>query len=120
MNVIGFREAQCKNCYKCVRICEVKAIVVKDQQAQILDDKCILCGHCLDACPQNAKTLISDLDRVKEYIKSGKKTVISLAPSYLGIMHFERPGQVVKALKQLGFYQVRETSEGAAFVTLEY
>ncbi len=120
MNVIGFKEAQCKNCYKCVRICEVKAIVVKDQQAQILDDKCILCGHCLDACPQNAKTLISDLDRVKEYIKSGKKTIISLAPSYLGIMHFEKPGQVVKALKQLGFYQVRETSEGAAFVTLEY
>lgn len=120
MNVIGFKEAQCKNCYKCVRICEVKAIVVKNQQAQILNDKCILCGHCLDACPQNAKTLISDLDRVKEYIKKGDRTVISLAPSYLGIMHFKKAGQVVTALKRLGFYQVRETSEGAAFVTREY
>lgn len=120
MNVIGFKEAQCKNCYKCVRICEVKAIVVKDQQAQILNDKCILCGHCLDACPQNAKTLISDLSRVKEYIKKGYKTVISLAPSYLGIMRYKKAGQVVTALKKLGFYQVRETSEGAAFVTREY
>ena len=120
MNVIGFKEAQCKNCYKCVRICEVKAIVVKDQQAQILNDKCILCGHCLDACPQNAKTLISDLDRVKEFIKNGHKTVLSLAPSYLGIMRFKKPGQVVHALKKLGFYEVRETAEGAAFVTLEY
>ncbi|MDO5519168.1 MAG: [Fe-Fe] hydrogenase large subunit C-terminal domain-containing protein [bacterium] len=120
MNVIGFREARCKNCYKCVRICDVKAIVVKDQQAQIRDDLCILCGHCLDACPQNAKTLISDLDRVKEFIRTKKRTVISLAPSYLGIMKFEKIGQVVTALKQLGFSEVRETSEGAAYVTREY
>lgn len=120
MNVIGFKEAKCKNCYKCVRICEVKAIVVKDQQAQISNDSCILCGHCLDACPQNAKTLISDLEHVKEYISSGQKTVISLAPSYLGIMKFEVPGQVFTALRKLGFYQVRETSEGAVYVTEEY
>ncbi|MDO5293739.1 MAG: [Fe-Fe] hydrogenase large subunit C-terminal domain-containing protein [bacterium] len=120
MNVIGFREARCKNCYKCVRICEVKAIVVKDQQAQIRDDLCILCGHCLDACPQNAKTLISDLDRVKEFIRSKKTTIISLAPSYLGIMKYKKVGQVVTALKRLGFTEVRETSEGAAYVTREY
>lgn len=120
MNVIGFKEAQCKNCYKCVRTCEVKAIVVKNQQAQILNDSCILCGHCLDTCPQNAKTLISDLEVVKEFIKGGKKTVVSLAPSYLGIMKFKSPGQVVTALKKLGFSQVRETAEGAAYVTNEY
>lgn len=120
MNVIGFKEAKCKNCYRCVRTCAVKAITVKDQQAQIRDDSCILCGHCLDACPQNAKTLISDLDQVKEYIRSGIKTVISLAPSYLAIMQFAKAGQVVTALRKLGFYQVRETSEGAAYVTQEY
>lgn len=120
MNVIGFKEASCKNCYKCVRICEVKAIVVKDQQAQICNDSCILCGHCLDACPQNAKTLISDLDKVKGFIKRKEKTVVSLAPSYLGIMDYDKVGQVVTALKKLGFFQVRETSEGAAYVTREY
>lgn len=120
MNVIGFKEAQCKNCYKCVRTCEVKAIVVKNQQAQILNDSCILCGHCLDTCPQNAKTLISDLEAVKEFIKGGKRTVVSLAPSYLGIMKFKNPGQVVTALKKLGFSEVRETAEGAAYVTNEY
>lgn len=120
MNVIGFKEARCKNCYKCVRICEVKAIVVKNQQAQIMNDSCILCGHCLDACPQNAKTLISDLEVVKGFIKSGVKTVISIAPSYLGIMKYKKPGQVVAALRKLGFYQVRETAEGAVLVTREY
>lgn len=120
MNVIGFKEAKCKNCYKCVRTCEVKAIQVKNEQAQIMNDMCILCGHCLEACPQNAKTFISDLEKVKDYIADGNKTVISIAPSYAGIMKYRSPGQIVTALKKLGFYQVRETAEGAVYVTNEY
>ncbi|WP_310604916.1 [Fe-Fe] hydrogenase large subunit C-terminal domain-containing protein [Anaerosporobacter sp.] len=120
MNVIGFKEAKCKNCYKCVRTCEVKAIQVKNEQAQIMNDKCILCGHCLEACPQNAKTFISDLEKVKDYISNGYQTVISIAPSYAGIMKYRSPEQIVTALKKLGFYQVRETAEGAAYVTNEY
>lgn len=120
MNVIGFKEAKCKNCYKCVRTCEVKAIQVNNEQAQIMNDMCILCGHCLEACPQNAKTFISDLEKVKDYIADGYKTVISIAPSYAGIMKYHSPGQIVTALKKLGFYQVRETAEGAVYVTHEY
>lgn len=120
MNVIGFREAQCKNCYKCVRTCEVKAITVKNEQAQIMDDKCILCGHCLEACPQNAKAFISDLDLVKSYLSEGTPTILSVAPSYLGILKYKTPGQVISAFMKLGFAQVRETAEGAVYVTGEY
>lgn len=120
MKFIGFKEAQCRNCYKCVRICDVKAITVRDEQAQIMNDQCILCGHCLEACPQNAKTVISDLDRVKGYLRDKIPTVISLAPAYLGILKYRDPGQVVTALLKLGFTMVRETAEGAAIVTNEY
>lgn len=120
MNVIGFKEAKCRNCYKCVRICDVKAITVKNEQAQIMNEKCILCGHCLESCPQNAKSFISDLDRVKGYLRDGIKTVISIAPSYLGVLKYKTSGQVITALLKLGFHMVRETAEGAAFVTEEY
>lgn len=120
MNVIGFKEAKCKNCYKCVRNCEVKAIMVKDSQAYIMNEKCILCGHCLEICPQNAKSFISDLNRVKQYLSKGTKTIVSLAPSYLGVLKFQTPFQVVAALKKLGFSAVHETAEGAAYVTRDY
>lgn len=120
MNVIGFKEAKCKNCYKCVRNCDVKAITVKDAQAYIMNDKCILCGHCLEVCPQNAKTLISDLDRVKGYLRDKIPTVVSLAPAYLGVLKYHKPGQVISALLKLGFTAVRETAEGAAYITKEY
>lgn len=120
MKVIDFLDANCKNCYKCVRHCSVKAIRVRNGQAQIMKEQCILCGHCLAVCPQNAKTFVSDLQYVKSCLKTGQKVIVSIAPAYLGILEYDHPGQVVAALKQLGFYQIRETAEGAAMVTGAY
>lgn len=120
MKVIDFRDASCRHCYKCVRNCSVKAISVKNAQAHIITENCIHCGHCLEVCPQNAKTFASDLDKVKAFLKQGMKTIVSVAPSYLGILDFDSPGQVADALMKLGFFQVRETAEGAAYVTREY
>lgn len=120
MRVIDFKDAKCRHCYKCVRYCMVKAISVQNEQAHILKDHCINCGRCMEICPQNAKTFASDMDRVKGYLRQGFKTIISIAPSYLGVLEFDRPGQVVDALQRLGFAEVRETAEGAAMVTDEY
>ena len=106
--------------YKCVRHCAVKAITVRDEQARIMVDHCINCGRCLEVCPQNAKTFASDLERVKGYLRQGCRTVISIAPSYAGVLEFDTPGQVADALERLGFAEVRETAEGAALVTNEY
>lgn len=120
MKVIDFQNASCKHCYKCVRNCSVKAISVRHEQAHIMEDHCIHCGKCLEVCPQNAKRFASDLERIKAYIRQKMRIVVSIAPSYLGLMKDQRPGQIVGALRQLGFSEVRETAEGAALVTREY
>lgn len=120
MKVIDFKNASCKHCYKCVRSCSVKAIRVIHAQAQIMNEYCVLCGHCLEVCPQNAKTFASDMEAVKNYLKRGETVIASIAPSYLGILEYDHPGQVVGVLKKLGFAQVRETAEGAAYVTAAY
>lgn len=120
MAIIDFKATKCRHCYKCVRYCEVKAIMVKDGRAEIMPDNCVLCGHCLQICPQSAKTLVSDLRKVQEMIEDGERVVVSIAPSYMGLLKYHTIGQVRSALLQLGFEDVRETSEGAALVTVEY
>ncbi len=120
MAIIDFKATKCKHCYKCVRNCEVKAIMIKDGRAEIMPEKCILCGKCLQICPQSAKQLVSDLGQVKNWIMSGQRVVVSIAPSYMGLIKYNTIGQVKSALKKLGFADVRETSEGAALVTEEY
>ena len=94
--------------------------MIKDQKAEIIPERCVLCGHCLIVCPQSAKTLVSDLDKVQYMIARGETVVASIAPSYMGLMKYKTIGQVNAALRRLGFADVRETSEGAAFVTEEY
>ena len=90
VEVLSFKKANCKDCYKCVRECPIKAIRVKDHQAQIIPDECILCGRCVKICPQNAKQVRDDVPRVKEMMKSSKKVVASLAPSYICLLYTSR------------------------------
>ena len=73
MSIIGLKKANCKNCYKCVKVCPVKSIKVENAQAKIIDNACILCGKCLSECPQNAKTLSSSLETVKGYLNAGER-----------------------------------------------
>ena len=57
MFYLDFLKANCKNCYKCLRSCPVKAIDMRNNQAKIIEDRCILCGNCTRVCPQNAKAV---------------------------------------------------------------
>ena len=54
MRIIDFNSTKCRHCYKCVRNCAIKAISVLGGRAEIMEDHCILCGHCLAVCPQEA------------------------------------------------------------------
>lgn len=120
MDIINFTQADCKNCYKCVRSCKVKSIKVKNGQAQIDNDLCIGCGTCLAVCPQNAKTIISDLSLIKEFLSKGKKIAVSLAPSFPTAFAIDEPLKLICALKHLGFDIIEETSVGAKIVSREY
>lgn len=119
MWIIDFSEANCKNCYACVRACPVHAIEVKAEQAKIMKERCIGCGKCLKACPKNAKQVKPELDNVKTYLKTSDRVVASIAPTFAGVFG-EDSNKVVTALKQLGFDSVEETVVGADLVTEQY
>lgn len=121
MSIIRFREADCKNCYKCLRSCPVKAITFSaDQQAQINDKSCILCGNCLSVCPQNAKIVRNDVEKVRGWLGRKEKVYVSLAPSYVAAFGRVDLEGMTAALRQLGFVHVEETAVGAAEVSKEY
>ena len=118
MKILDFFPANCKNCYKCVRNCSVKAIKMIDDRAQIVEEKCIACGKCFLVCPQNARNIHSDLQNVLDAIKQGKKVIVSIAPSYLGV--YDEPYKLISALKYFGASIIEETAIGAQQVTELY
>jgi PAS domain S-box len=117
---LDFKEARCKDCYKCLRECLVKAIDVKDHQAKIIDDRCILCGHCTTVCPQNAKVVHSELDSVRSLLTSGDKIIASVAPSFVSSFQIQDFSVFKIALGKVGFADADETSVGAKAVVGEY
>ena len=117
---LEFRNARCKDCYKCLRECPVKAIDFKEHRAEIIDDRCILCGHCTLACPQNAKMVHSELEEVKQMLDGGRKVVASVAPSFISSFGLTDFGVMKLALAKLGFADAEETAVGAQAVTKEY
>ena len=120
MPIIDFKAAMCKHCYKCVRGCEVKSIMIRDGHAYIMPNRCILCGQCLMICPQSAKKMSSELGKVKEWLAGGGPVILSLSSAYIGLFPHKKRGQMKAALKKLGFYDIRDTAEAAALATEEY
>lgn len=120
MNYLDFQKANCKNCYKCLRACPVKAIDARNNQAKIIESRCILCGHCTLVCPQNAKKVHSDAALVEELLKRKNNVIATVAPSFISSFGLDDFEPLRAALIALGFADAFETSEGAAAVTAEY
>ena len=119
---LDFKNAKCKDCFRCLRECPVKAIRYENHQAKIIEQKCILCGHCTHVCPQNAKQVHSEADAVLDLLAAREThpVVVSLAPSFVSGLGINDPEKVKAALYALGFALVEETAVGAKAVTEEY
>ena len=120
MDCLTLKKSNCKNCYKCIRHCPVKAIRFSGNQAHIIGNECILCGHCFVVCPQNAKEIASEVEKVKVLIHSGEPVYVSLAPSFVANYEGVGIGAMREALQKLGFADVEETAIGATMVKNEY
>lgn len=119
-NCLTLKKSNCKNCYKCIRHCPVKAIRFSGNQAHIIGNECILCGQCFVVCPQNAKQIVDETEKTKVLLQGPNPVIVSLAPSF--IVNYEGVGinAMRDALQKMGFYDVEETAIGATIVKNEY
>ena len=129
---------KCKECGKCAAVCPYSAIARhvrpcekackikaisrgEDNVAHIDDSKCISCGACVYQCPFGA---ISDKSYILDAIKLLResdgnrkfKVYAIVAPSISSQFRYAKLGQVITALKKLGFYSVVEVALGADMV----
>ena len=112
-------EAECQDCYKCVRHCPVKAIQVRDGHAAVIPEMCVACGNCVEVCPVKAKQVRNGTGRARRLLAETVPVYVSLAPSWVSEFRGVSAAHLVRALKELGVAGVSETALGAQLVSAE-
>ena len=108
----------------CEQACKVKAISMDENKAaKINDEKCISCGACVYQCPWGAINDKSYILNVINYIKESQqntnyKVYAVVAPTIASQFVYAKLGQVLKGIKELGFYDIVEAALGADIVAL--
>lgn len=107
----------CRTCYTCVRECPAKAIRIVGGQAEVIDERCIICGNCTKVCSQGAKVFLNTIDRVKKLLERDEEVAVILAPSFPAEFSEIPDHRVLTGMiKALGFRYVAEVSFGADLV----
>ncbi len=117
--VVFTNKARCRDCYRCVRVCPVKAIRMHEGQAYVVDGRCIACGTCVRECPQGAKSYRNDTERAERLFAPGVQVAASVAPSFAAAFPDFQRQRLPSALRQLGFSYVGETAIGAYHVAAQ-
>lgn len=107
----------------CENACKIKAISMDEETrvATIDNDKCIACGACVYQCPfgaiQDKSFIVHVVDLIKEsnHNKTYKLYAV-VAPSISSQFSYAKLGQVVRGIKELGFFHVVEAALGADMV----
>jgi iron only hydrogenase large subunit-like protein/uncharacterized Fe-S cluster-containing protein len=111
--IVFTNKAHCRDCYRCLRVCPVKAIRMTDGQAQVVAERCIHCGTCIRQCPQGAKSYRRDVATAEALLAGPGPVAASVAPSFAAAFEPWQQKRLASALRRLGFAYVGETAVGA-------
>jgi Na+-translocating ferredoxin:NAD+ oxidoreductase RNF subunit RnfB len=88
---------------------------------QILENRCIGCGHCVTICAAEAIVYQDSREETKALLQSGEKIAAIIAPSLSGefedITDYRK---FVEMIRRLGFTYVNEVSFGVDLVAHQY
>jgi len=108
----------CRGCvaHACVDACKLGAITVDSHQKAEIDK-----SKCVDKCPFGATLDVSSItDIIKTIVDSDNNKNYHVhaivAPAIAGQFQYAKAGQLISAIRELGFYAVEEVALGADIV----
>jgi two-component system NtrC family sensor kinase len=120
MELLNISRQKCRLCGRCVRDCPTNALMVEKGKVVRIESRCILCGSCYKYCPHGAVQTQTGVNKVLKALDGGERIVACLDPTFPSVLDVGTPGQLVTALKKLGFQEVWESALGGDLINREY
>lgn len=114
----------CVGCNKCIRACRSFGASVSWSGAErssirINAERCIVCGACVDVCPQGAREYLDDTDAFFDDLGRGTDISVLVAPSFEA-KYPQAFGRACAALRRMGVQRIIPVSFGADICTWAY
>ena len=121
MNVFQIDHQVCTKCMECLMHCPSNALRMEQGEIQVDPQRCVSCGSCFRRCGHDAIVRNSQVQQVKDFIKMGRKVILSIDPACIAFLppnvNLEK---LAAAAQELGFWDAADASEAAAAVGAEY
>ena len=133
--------SKCILCGRCIERCKqaqgisilgfenrgFATIVSPVENRSFANSPCLQCGQCVNVCPTGALLEHSEIEKVEEAFRAGKKVIVQTAPAVRAAIAEEfgekigtpGTGKMVAALHRLGFYRVFDTNFAADLTIME-
>jgi len=118
--LLSHEKSACDECWGCARLCPVKAIRVVDGHSEVIWEKCVKCGLCVNDCGRGGFRVRDDLGAVRELLRSRRPVIAMLASEFIAALHPMTVAQVERNLEALGFHAVETTLLGEEIVAEAY
>ncbi|PKP22464.1 MAG: hypothetical protein CVU05_03730 [Bacteroidetes bacterium HGW-Bacteroidetes-21] len=80
-SIIGI-EGKCAGCKVCNNSCDIDAIIKKEKNSVLDNRECIMCGDCIDSCPQGGLKPLRKTGKNKVVIDCSKDCSIKLEKDF--------------------------------------
>jgi len=113
MAAVRVDKEKCNFSNACLRVCPTYAFDINASKGfvQVNPPRCISCGHCVDACPNNAISFTDYKTNVSTILKSKQKSIAILDPAipaeFPDITDYRK---LAGMIRQLGFTHVIESA----------
>ena len=98
---------RCRGCRRCIFACPVGAIRARDRRPVLREHLCIGCTACIEECPDSA----FDIPRAPLPVVPADALLLAPRGLLAALFGIRPPEQVLSALRELGFTEVRLLEE---------